>query len=78
MLCELESHAKQYVFMTDFDQTVSFNDSGLVLSEILGISGFARRVAGLSKTHLGSAGRRACLPAAARPRLPELSRRWLP
>jgi phosphoserine phosphatase len=37
---------------SDFDQTLSFNDSGIVLSEMLGISGFVERCAGLSKTHL--------------------------
>jgi HAD superfamily phosphoserine phosphatase-like hydrolase len=43
---------KQYLLASDFDQTLSFNDSGLVLSEMLGISGFAERVAGLSDIHL--------------------------
>jgi len=28
---------KEYLFTSDFDQTLSFNDSGLVLSEVLGI-----------------------------------------
>jgi HAD superfamily phosphoserine phosphatase-like hydrolase len=37
---------------SDFDQTLSFNDSGLVLSELLGISGFEDRVAGLARSHL--------------------------
>jgi hypothetical protein len=36
----------------DFDQTLSFNDSGIVLSDLLGISGFAERIAGLSRIHL--------------------------
>ncbi len=43
---------KKYLLMSDFDQTLSFNDSGFALSEMLGISGFADRVAGLSKIHL--------------------------
>lgn len=51
MLSELEN-GKQYLLMSDFDQTLSFNDSGLVLSEMLGIPGFAERVAGLSNIHL--------------------------
>src|SRR5260370_15377031 len=38
--------------VSDFDQTLSFNDSGLVLSELLGVSGFAERISGLSKIHL--------------------------
>jgi HAD superfamily phosphoserine phosphatase-like hydrolase len=37
---------------SDFDQTLSFRDSGLVLSELLGISGFEDRVAGLARTNL--------------------------
>jgi 2-hydroxy-3-keto-5-methylthiopentenyl-1-phosphate phosphatase len=43
---------KQYLFVSDFDQTLSFNDSGLVLSKLLGITGFEDRVAGLSQIHL--------------------------
>jgi HAD superfamily phosphoserine phosphatase-like hydrolase len=43
---------KRYLLASDFDQTLSFNDSGIVLSEMLGIAGFAERCAGLSTTHL--------------------------
>jgi len=43
---------KQYLLASDFDQTLSFNDSGLVLSEMLGIGGFAEKTAGLSDIHL--------------------------
>jgi 2-hydroxy-3-keto-5-methylthiopentenyl-1-phosphate phosphatase len=43
---------KQYLFVSDFDQTLSFNDSGLVLSKLLGVERFDERVAGLSETHL--------------------------
>ena len=43
---------KHYLLASDFDQTLSFNDSGLVLSELLGISGFEDRVAGLARTNL--------------------------
>ncbi|HUF34296.1 MAG TPA: HAD-IB family phosphatase [Gemmatimonadales bacterium] len=43
---------KQFLLASDFDQTLSFNDSGLVLSEMLGIQGFAERAAGLSDIHL--------------------------
>jgi HAD superfamily phosphoserine phosphatase-like hydrolase len=42
----------RYLVASDFDQTLSFNDSGLVLSEMLGINGFSERVAGLSDIHL--------------------------
>jgi phosphoglycolate phosphatase-like HAD superfamily hydrolase len=43
---------KQYLLASDFDQPLSFNDSGLVLSEMLGIPGFAEKTAGLSEIHL--------------------------
>ena len=35
-----EIEAKNYLFVSDFDQTLSFNDSGLVLSELLGVPEF--------------------------------------
>jgi 2-hydroxy-3-keto-5-methylthiopentenyl-1-phosphate phosphatase len=44
--------AKDYLFITDFDQTLSFNDSGIVLSELIGVHGFAERIRGLSDIHL--------------------------
>lgn len=43
---------KHYLFVSDFDQTLSFNDSGLVLSKLLGIDGFEERVKGLADIHL--------------------------
>lgn len=43
---------KDYLLVSDFDQTLSFNDSGVVLSEMMGISGFRERVAGLADIHL--------------------------
>jgi 2-hydroxy-3-keto-5-methylthiopentenyl-1-phosphate phosphatase len=42
----------EYLFASDFDQTLSFNDSGIVLSEILGASSFEAKVSGLAKTNL--------------------------
>lgn len=42
----------EYLLASDFDQTLSFNDSGFVLSEMLGISGFQEKVAGLSRSNL--------------------------
>ena len=36
---------KHYLLVSDFDQTLSFNDSGLILSEMLGISGFEEKTA---------------------------------
>ena len=43
---------KEYLVASDFDQTLSFNDSGIVLSELLGRSGFKEKVAGMARTHL--------------------------
>jgi len=42
----------RYLLASDFDQTLSFNDSGIALSDMLGISGFTEKCAGLSRTHL--------------------------
>ena len=43
---------KNYLLVSDFDQTLSFHDSGHALSEMVGIEGFAERVAGLSSLNL--------------------------
>src|SRR5215510_10604088 len=43
---------KHYLFASDFDQTLSFNDSGLILSEMLGVSSFEDRVAGMARINL--------------------------
>jgi phosphoserine phosphatase len=48
----MEQFMKRYLLASDFDQTLSFNDSGQVLSEMLGISGFAEKAAGLADIHL--------------------------
>src|SRR6266851_6966957 len=40
---------KQFLLASDFDQTLSFNDSGVVLSELIGFHG---KVAGLSQMNL--------------------------
>ena len=42
----------EMLLVSDFDQTLSFNDSGIVLSEMLGIDGFEERVNGLAKIRL--------------------------
>jgi phosphoserine phosphatase len=47
-----ERSAKHYLLASDFDQTLSFKDSGVVLSELLGIAGFEQRVQGLARTNL--------------------------
>lgn len=46
------SISKQFMLVSDFDQTLSFNDSGIMLSELLGVQGFEQRIAGLSRIHL--------------------------
>jgi len=45
---------KRYIFASDFDQTLTFNDSGYVLSEMLGIATeeFERRAQGMAKLNL--------------------------
>jgi phosphoserine phosphatase len=48
----VDTQFKHYLLASDFDQTLSFNDSGLVLSELLGVSGFEDRVAGLAHSNL--------------------------
>ena len=37
-----------HLVASDFDQTLSFNDSGIVLNEILGLKGFEEKVRGLA------------------------------
>jgi HAD superfamily phosphoserine phosphatase-like hydrolase len=44
--------AVEYLVASDFDKTLSFNDSGFVLSEILGVSDFEKKVDGLSRINL--------------------------
>jgi phosphoserine phosphatase len=43
---------KRYLLVSDFDQTLSFDDTGHVLSARLGLSGFGEKVAGLSRLNL--------------------------
>jgi len=45
---------KHYLFASDFDQTLTFNDSGLVLSELAGIptAEFQRKATGMAKLNL--------------------------
>src|SRR5215467_1752437 len=45
---------KRYLFASDFDQTLTFNDTGYVLSEMLGISveEFERKAKGMAKLNL--------------------------
>jgi len=43
---------KNYLLASDFDQTLSFNDSGVALSELIGFHGFHDKVKGLSEINL--------------------------
>lgn len=43
---------KLYLFASDFDQTLSFNDSGYILSELLGVSNFESKVAELARKNV--------------------------
>jgi 2-hydroxy-3-keto-5-methylthiopentenyl-1-phosphate phosphatase len=43
---------RRFLFVSDFDQTLSFNDSGRILAELLGTSGFDEKVAGLARINL--------------------------
>jgi len=43
---------KQYLLASDFDQTLSFNDSGVALSELIGFHNFHEKVKGLSEMNL--------------------------
>ena len=43
---------RQYLLASDFDQTLSFNDSGVVLSELIGCHSFHDKVVGLSQMNL--------------------------
>jgi HAD superfamily phosphoserine phosphatase-like hydrolase len=44
--------SKHFLVASDFDQTLSFNDSGLVLSELIGVSHFQQKVDGLAHSNL--------------------------
>ncbi|MGH7446018.1 MAG: HAD-IB family phosphatase [Longimicrobiales bacterium] len=43
---------RHYLFASDFDQTLSFNDSGVVLSELIGAQSFQHKVDGLARSNL--------------------------
>jgi len=45
---------KRYLFASDFDQTLTFNDSGYILSELVGIAAdeFKRKAQGMAKLNL--------------------------
>src|SRR5450432_4874559 len=53
-MCIREAIMKHYLFASDFDQTLTFNDSGYVLSELVGIptEEFKRKASGMAKLNL--------------------------
>lgn len=44
--------SKNFLLASDFDQTLSFNDSGVVLSELIGFQNFQDKVKGLADSNL--------------------------
>lgn len=46
------SRSRHFLLASDFDQTLSFRDSGLVLAELLGVPDFADKVQGLANSNL--------------------------
>lgn len=50
----VSKNRKHYLFASDFDQTLTFNDTGYVLSELVGISvaEFERKIKGMVKLNL--------------------------
>src|SRR5215213_100120 len=43
---------RHFLLASDFDQTLSFDDSGQILSELLGVANFQEKVEGLAASHL--------------------------
>ncbi len=54
IMVEKGNPKKRYIFASDFDQTLSFNDSGYVLADLLGIpeAEFERKATGMAKLNL--------------------------
>jgi len=46
------ARSRHFLLVSDFDQTLSFNDSGQVLSGVIGASRFQEKVEGLARTNL--------------------------
>src|SRR5687767_15342379 len=44
--------SQHFLVASDFDQTLSFNDSGVVLSELIGVTNFQDKVDGLAASNL--------------------------
>ncbi len=54
VMADILAQKKRFILASDFDQTLSFNDSGYVLGELLGIplSEFERKIDGMAKLNL--------------------------
>jgi HAD superfamily phosphoserine phosphatase-like hydrolase len=52
MVAEKAINRREFLLLSDFDQTLSFKDSGQVLAEMVGIPDFHEHVRRLSDTHL--------------------------
>lgn len=48
----VDDGTRHFLFASDFDQTLSFHDSGRVLAELLGVTSFDEKVSGLARTNL--------------------------
>jgi hypothetical protein len=51
---------RTFLLASDFDQTLSFNDSGVVLSDLVGFHGFHDKVKGLADINLVQQGAELC------------------
>src|SRR5271157_6261817 len=53
-MAEIQPTKKRFILASDFDQTLSFNDSGFVLGDLLGIpaSEYERKVTGMANINL--------------------------
>lgn len=54
LMADFQPLKKRFILASDFDQTLSFNDSGYVLGELLGIplTEFERKITGMAKLNL--------------------------
>jgi HAD superfamily phosphoserine phosphatase-like hydrolase len=53
-MAEFQPQKRRFILASDFDQTLSFNDSGFVLGELLGIPSteYERKITGMAKLNL--------------------------
>jgi phosphoserine phosphatase len=48
----MRTPTRHYLLASDFDQTLSFHDSGYVVADLLGVDDFEHKVAGLARSNL--------------------------